>query len=434
MTYRELLRHRGYSLLFSGQVLSQLGDAIYEVGIVWLVYRMTGSASALGWLAFCQSVPFLICGLLAGAFVDRWDRRLTMLVSDLVRGVAVVYLAVRYAYGSLTLAEVCAAAVVLTTARAFFHPAMRALYPAMLKREQLLLANSLSEGAKRICKIGGMVLGGVLMAQAQGGLVLWVNAMSFFLSMLTVYAFGKTPSTASGTGRDKVAAPGRLQKSRDSEQRSVRMSGSIFREIGSAFREVYNQRMVFYAILISSLGLVISTGLIKVGLPLLAGVVLQGEGDEYGVLMACFSVGMFMSAASMRRLARQFTILQLVGVGWLCYGAMLFLLSFAPTLWMACLVVGATGFAHFLTDIPVTTLIQQTMPMHRMSACQSVWATASFGSESVGVALGGTVLGFATIGVCFSSAGGLLLLLGLVALIKLRGNGQNVLDRQTLSE
>jgi hypothetical protein len=417
MTYRELLRHRGYSLLFSGQVLSQLGDAIYEVGIVWLVYRMTESAGALGWLAFCQSVPFLIFGLLAGAFVDRWDRRWTMLVSDLVRGAAVVYLGVRYALGSLTVAEVCAVAVVLTTARAFFHPAMRAMYPSMLRREQLLLANSLSEGAKRICKVGGMLLGGVLLAQARGDVVLWVNAASFFCSLLTICALGKTPSAAGGEGRGDAAA-----------------KLSIFREIGSAFGEIFRRRTVFYAILISSLGLVVSTGLIKVGLPLLAGEILHGEGDVYGAMMACFSAGMFLSAAFMRRIAGKLSILQMVGAGWLCYGIMLFLLSFAPPLWAACLVVGATGFAHFLTDIPVTTLIQQTMPMQRMSACQSVWATASFGSESLGVALGGTVLGLTAVGVCFSGAGGILLGLGLLALIKLRTNGQNVLDRQSLSE
>ncbi|MGZ4112827.1 MAG: MFS transporter, partial [Tumebacillaceae bacterium] len=172
MSYRELLRNREYRLLFSGQVLSQIGDAIYEIGIVWLVYQMSGSAAALGLLALCQSVPFLVCGIVAGAYADRWDRRTTMIVSDLVRGLAVLYLAVRYLLGGLGVWEVCAVAVVLTTARAFFHPSMRALFPQLLPREQLLLANSLSEGVKRICKVGGMMLGGVLVSSANGEVVL----------------------------------------------------------------------------------------------------------------------------------------------------------------------------------------------------------------------------------------------------------------------
>ncbi|MBL0387384.1 MFS transporter [Tumebacillus sp. ITR2] len=417
MSYRELLRHRGYSLLFSGQVLSQVGDAVYEVGIVWLVYRLTGSAAALGWLAFCQSVPYLVCGLLAGALADRWNRRTTMLVSDLVRAAAVAYLAVRYATGNLTAVEVCAVAVVLTTARSFFHPAMRALYPEMLGQEQLLLANSLSEGSKRICKVGGMMLGGVLMAQAQADVVLWGNAASFLLSFVTLLALKKTAQ------QTESVKPG-----------NSRGTGSLFQEIRSAFGEVYRRRQVLFAIAMSSFGLVVSAGLIKVGLPLLAGNVLHGEGDVYGLLMACFSIGMFLSTASMKKLAARLSLVQLVAVGWLLYGAMFVALSFAPPLTLACVLVGATGFAHFLTDIPVTTLIQQTMPLHRMSACQSIWATASFGSESLGVILGGAVLGVATVGLTFAAAGALLLSLGVVSVRKLRGFGQNVLDRQSLSE
>ncbi|KEO85221.1 MFS transporter [Tumebacillus flagellatus] len=445
MTYRELLRHRGYSLLFSGQVLSQLGDAVYEVGIVWLVYRLTeSSAAALGWLAFCQSVPFLVCGLLAGVLADRWNRRTTMLVSDLVRAAAVAWLAVRYALGSLTVVEVCAVAALLTTARAFFHPAMRALYPEMLGREQLLLANSLSEGAKRICKVLGMLLGGVLMARAQADVVLWGNALSFLLSFATLLALKKTNLSGGGEALADRAASGALKAASihessgsaeiSSNRSAARRAWTLLREIGSAFGELKRRKQVLFAVAASSFGLVVSAGLIKVGLPLLAGNVLHGEGDVYGLLMACFSIGMFLSTASMKKLAARLSVVQLVAVGWLLYAVMFLALSFAPPLALACALVGATGFAHFLTDIPVTTMIQQTMPMHRMSACQSVWATASFGSESLGVIVGGAVLGVAAVGVTFAAAGTLLLILGVVAASKLRENGQNVLDRKTLSE
>lgn len=430
MEYRDLWQHRGYRLLFFGQVLSQLGDAIYEVGIVWLVYRLSDSPGALGWLAFCQSVPFLLFGLLAGASVDRWNKRTTMLISDVVRGCAVVYLGVRYALSTLTVAEVCLVAVVLTTARAFFHPAMRAMYPEMLGREQLLLANSLSEGAKRICKVAGMLLGGVLMAKGQAELMLWGNAASFFLSMLTLFALKKASPHVGARlrPRDSGAGAGSLGRPPKGAARV------LFSEIGSAFGEIVRQRAVFFAVVTSTLGLLISAGLIKVGLPLLAGNVLHGEGDVYGVMMACFSVGMFLSAASMKKLSERFSVVHLVAVGWLLYGALLCSLSFAPSVLVACALVGATGFAHFLTDIPVTTLLQQRMPAARMSSCQSVWATASFGGESLGVVLGGAVIGWTAVGVSFAGGGVLLLLLGLAAMIKLRKNGHDVLDRPSLTE
>jgi MFS transporter, DHA3 family, macrolide efflux protein len=414
MSYRELLRNREYRLLFSGQVLSQLGDAIYEIGIVWLVYQMSGSAAVLGVLALCQSVPFLVCGIVAGAYADRWDRRITMVCSDLVRGLAVLYLAVRYLLGGLSVWEVCAVAVVLTTARAFFHPSMRALFPQLLPREQLLLANSLSEGAKRICKVGGMMLGGLLVSTANGEVVLLINALSFFLSLGTVWLI-RSRSHAKTSSAPKAPS-------------------SILRDIGAAAKEIAKTRSVLFAILLSSLGLTISAGMIKIGLPLLAGQVLHEQGDAYGVMMACFSLGMFLSAALMKRMPR-LTVVKLVLLGWTLYGLMFAGLALAPPLGLVYVLVGVTGFAHFLTDIPVTTLVQQTMPMERMSACQSIWASASFGSESLSIAVTGLVLGpLLTVVGAFGAAGGLLVVLGCLPLIMIRKNGQSVLDRQSLTE
>ncbi|ASS74719.1 hypothetical protein CIG75_06855 [Tumebacillus algifaecis] len=407
VSYTGLLKQRNYRLLFSGQVLSQLGDAIYEVGIVWLVYQMTGSPAALGWLVLCQTVPFLVLGLIAGAYVDRWDRRLTMIVTDVLRGVAVLYLMVRYLTGGLTVWEVCLVAAVLTSARSFFHPSLRAILPQMLPRDQLLLANSLSESAKRICKVGGMLLGGALMAAERADLMLVINTASFFLSLWTVW---------------KIALPSAELTS------PAPVRATIFQDIRSAGLEIGRTKSVLFAIVLSSLGLIASAGLIKIGLPLLA-----GEGDVYGLLMACFSVGMFASAALIKRLSK-LSILTLVALGWLLYGVAFGALAFTPPLVFACLLIGLTGFAHFLTDIPVTTIIQQKMPLHRMSACQSIWATASFGAESLGVAVAGPLLGFFTVTSGFALAGGILVGLGLFPLIKFRSRGQNKLDRRSLAE
>jgi len=419
MRYRDLLRHRDYSLLFSGQVLSQLGDAIYEVGIVWLVYTMTHSPAMLGWLAMAQSIPFLVVGLLAGAYADRWDRRVTMLVSDVLRGLAILYLFVRYWLGELSVWEVLAVTVLLTTARSFFHPSMRAIYPQLLPRDALLHANSLSELAKRICKVGGMVLGGMLMATGRVDVMFLVNAVSFFVSFATIWWI-------------------RLPKMEHHNHVTTytEKSESALRSIGLAAREIAKSRPVCFSIVLSALGLILSAGMVKIGLPLLAGEVLQSEGDVYGLLMACFSVGMFASAALMGKLAR-FSVPVLVIAGWTIYGLTYFglaLTSLAPTLLLALGLVAVTGFAHFLTDIPVTTIIQQRMPQARMSSCQSIWATASFGAESVSTGITGLVLGMITVPTGFAVAGIFLLLLGVLPFIKLRKNGQISLDRRTLPE
>jgi DHA3 family macrolide efflux protein-like MFS transporter len=415
MSWRELLRHRNYRLLFSGQVLSQLGDAVYEVGIVWLVWQLTNAPAALGWLAVSQSLPFLVCGLFAGAYADRLDRRLTMLLSDVVRGGAVFYLWVRWTAGGLTVWEVCLVSVVLTVARSFFHPSMRALFPQILPRSALLAANGLSEGAKRLCKVGGMLLGGALMAAGRADAVLLFNGATFFVSAVTVW---------------QVRVPG---TDHSAEHRNSLAHRSLWVDIREAAREIGREKSVRNAILLSSAGLIVSAALIKIGLPLLAGNVLQGEGDVYGMLTACFSVGMFLSAALLKKFSR-FSLFLLVPLGWAVYGAAFLLLGIGHSVWLAAPLMLLVGFAHFLTDIPVTTAIQQKMPQGRMSACQSIWATASFGSESLSSLLGGVWLGLLSVSDGFLSAGTVLLILGGTLLIRFYKNGQNALDRHRLAE
>jgi len=408
VSYLDLLRSRPYRLLFSGQVLSQFGDAVYEAGIVWLVYEMSGSAAALGLLALCQSVPFLLLGVFAGAYVDRWDRRKTMLASDLVRGLAALYLFLRWISGGLTVWEICVLAVVLTAARAFFHPALRGILPQMLPREQLLLANSLNEAAKRITKVLGLTLGGVLVASENGGAMLFLNAATFFLSLGTLAMMREVRREGSEASRP----------------------AGIWRDVGAAGAVMFRDWGVLLMVGISSIGLIVSAGMIKIGLPLLAAQVPGGDGDLYGLLMACFSLGMFAAAWGIKKL-RRFSVLLLVPLGWCLYG--LSFLGFAnlPFVWLA-LAAAVAGFAHFLTDIPVTTLIQQRMPLGRMSACQSIWATVSFGSESLSVAVTGLWLG--ALFPAFLGTGALLLFLGLAPLIILRKSGQNRVDSNTSSQ
>ncbi|MGZ4032410.1 MAG: MFS transporter, partial [Tumebacillaceae bacterium] len=244
--------------------------------------------------------------------------------------------------------------------------------------------------------------------------VLLVNALSFFLSLGTVWLI--------------------RARSHATPHMAPKAAGSILRDIGAAVKEIAKRRSVLFAIVLSSLGLIVSAGMIKIGLPLLAGSVLHQQGDVYGVMMACFSLGMFLSAALMKRMSR-FAVVQLVLLGWTLYGLMFTGLSLAPPLWLVYVLVGLTGFAHFLTDIPVTTLVQQKMPMERMSACQSIWASASFGSESLSVAVTGLLLGpLLTVVGAFFTTGGILVVLGAIPLFMFRKNGQSVLDRQTLSE
>ena len=74
-TFRSLHRHRNYRLFFGGQIVSLAGTWMQNIALAWLVIELSGSPLAVGALAFCRFLPFLLFGLVAGVMVDRFDTR-----------------------------------------------------------------------------------------------------------------------------------------------------------------------------------------------------------------------------------------------------------------------------------------------------------------------------------------------------------------------
>ncbi len=81
----ETLRNRNFTLLWLGQLVSMTGDWVIFIALPLYVYEQTGSALATGAMFISHTLPKLVVGSLAGAFVDRWDRKRTMIVADFVR-------------------------------------------------------------------------------------------------------------------------------------------------------------------------------------------------------------------------------------------------------------------------------------------------------------------------------------------------------------
>ena len=87
---RDLLRLPDYRRLWLGQVISDFGDSLTNLALLMLVNRLTGSTAAMATMAIALAIPQVTFGLLAGVYVDRYDRRRIMLLSDLLRALLVL--------------------------------------------------------------------------------------------------------------------------------------------------------------------------------------------------------------------------------------------------------------------------------------------------------------------------------------------------------
>jgi MFS family permease len=175
-----VLRQRDFSLLWFGGVLSVVGDFFLFIALPFFVYERTGSALATGAMFAAETLPRLLFGSVAGVFVDRWDRKKTMVVADLSRAAILLPLLAVAAGGPVW--PVYVVAFVEATVSMFFLPAKDALVPNLVAERHLTAANSLNSMGEQIPSLVGPLLGGALFGLVGLGGLVFLDIASYLLS------------------------------------------------------------------------------------------------------------------------------------------------------------------------------------------------------------------------------------------------------------
>src|SRR5579883_2481097 len=190
MGFLRMLRRRHLAVLWLSQVLSAVGDNLYAIAVVWTAVQVAGSGAGL--VVAAQSLAGLVFGLLGGVFADRWDRRLTMTLVDLLRAAAVATLPLLAWIGALRLWQMALVAVVIGGLGALFDPALQASLPALTGDMATLQAtNGLMDITRRLARALGPSLVGVLVALLPVPQFFTLDAVSFLISAGAVYSLGR---------------------------------------------------------------------------------------------------------------------------------------------------------------------------------------------------------------------------------------------------
>jgi MFS family permease len=186
-TIRAALRYPAFRYLLSALAVSQVGDWLYNLALVVLVYDRTHSALWAGATTAARVVPVVVLGPLGGVLADRFDRRRVMIACDLARmGLMFVLAAVAAAGLPIVLAPVIAAAA--TTAAAPYMPCVAAVTPRLVDDADLPGANAVRSAIGGASIILGPALGGVLLFLGSPAFAFALNALTFGLSALAVLA------------------------------------------------------------------------------------------------------------------------------------------------------------------------------------------------------------------------------------------------------
>jgi MFS family permease len=180
-----LARNKSFRALWLGQFISIFGDRLTYLALLALIMERAhdprNPAPELALVPVVSFLPTILIAPLAGAFVDSWNTRTVLLVSDFIRGCLVLLMIPAAMYGGLNAA--LALVFLLYVANSFFLPARSAILPDIVEEEELVEANSLATLAGVAATIAGAALGGLLVERAGWRWGLGIDGMTYFLSV-----------------------------------------------------------------------------------------------------------------------------------------------------------------------------------------------------------------------------------------------------------
>ena len=192
------LRQRNFTLLWLAGLISLIGDWALSVGLPIYVYLLTHSVLALSIAVLVESIPNIVLGSVAGVFVDRWNRKYTMVVTNLLLALTLLPLLLVRTADRVWIIYIVSFA--LACFEQFFIPAQNALLPTLVKEEHLVQANSLNSLSSNLARLIGPALGGLIAAAFSLNGIVVVDAVSFLVAAMFVALIATSATSQSGNG------------------------------------------------------------------------------------------------------------------------------------------------------------------------------------------------------------------------------------------
>jgi MFS transporter, DHA3 family, macrolide efflux protein len=370
--YVRLALNGSFSALWVGQLISLLGDRVHQVALAFLILgRTNNSPSAVAFVFLAATLPNLLLGPVAGTFVDRWNHRDVMVVSDLLRAAVVLLIPVA---AEVNLVLVYPLVFLVTTISIFFRPARTAIVPQIVARDELLTANSATWLSDTFADIAGYPLAALFVTFLGAALPLafWVDAGTYIASALLIASMAVPPLLRS-RGR-ALPTPDFLAEMREGwnflRHETVLLANTLQGAVGQFAVGVLLALTPNYA------AQVIQRGAIR-------------PETAYGLLEAGIGLGNLIGGLAIGLIGARLAKGRLVIVGYTAWGLCTAALAIAGQLPMAVGLMIGSGIANMVYIIPSQTLFQERAPAELIGRVVGFRFSLVFGSLTLAMALAG---------------------------------------------
>jgi MFS family permease len=370
--YVRLALNGSFSALWAGQLISLFGDRIHQLAIGVMVFTVTGSPLATAFVFLSAALPNLFLSPFAGTFVDRWDKREVLVVSDILRA-AVILLIPLAAVTNILL--VYPLSFLVTAISVFFRPARIAILPQIVEDDELITANAALWLGETIADVVGYALAGLLVAGLATALPLafWLDSATYLASALLLATLVVRPAEKAEVAEDEEAIGffGEMKAGWDFlRHETVLLANTIQATVGQFTLGILIALTVIYATDVfgnEPVGPTAVWGFIETGIGL-------------GNLVGGFIIGLIGAKLAKGRM---------VIAGYALWGLMVFVFAITDNLWLALGMAFGQGITNMIFVIPSQTLFQQRTPAELMGRVVGFRFSLVFGSMAIAMGVGG---------------------------------------------
>ena len=358
-----VFRKRDFRLIWSAQLVSTIGTALTDLAAGILVFRVTGSALSVGLMFMATALPTLAIGLIAGVFVDRFDRRKIMVIADLLRAAIVVSIPFLIQFN---LAFLYIAVALVSAISQFFNPANDAVLPEVATDEELAAANSWimisSFGSTSI----GFALSGLLATAFDIDWAFYLDGVTFLVSAALLMSV-------------KV---GKIEAEGDT---SV---GVVVANLREGVATLFGTP-ILRNLLATGIPVYLSFGLWNVLLLPFAIRALGATEFEYGLQEGVTSVGFVIGSLMMAKWAERFREGSWIVVATVAMGIAGILYGYSTSIAVAIVLVSISGFFNAPSSVARRVMLQRETPRELRGRVFSAFAVARDVTFLIGIALAG---------------------------------------------
>lgn len=413
--WRLLTQYRDLRLVVGAGLISLTGDYVLAVGIAFYVYDLTGSTLAAAGTMLSLYVPSILLSSLAGVFVDRWNRKVTMVVSNLLLAGGLLPLLLVHDPGQVWI--VYAVTTWEGSVELFFGPAEQAMLPRLVRDSDLTTANALNGQIGDIARLVGSAVGGVVVATGGVTALALADAATFVLSaalIARIRTSGRVEVPATSNGAQHLGGTSRLRTVGHDWVAGLRLGLS---------------QPVLRVVLAFTFVAMVGEGIMGTLFVPFVRDVLDGTGRDYGLVVSVQAIGGVAGGLVAASLGQRMSAVRMFGIGAVLFGFVDLVMFLYPLvyvrIWPAVVCMIVVGVPGAVLMAGYTTLLQRNstdayrgrvfgaLGAVRGVAILSGTLTAGFLGESVGII---PIISFQGVGY---------LLAGIIVLIALRNLTDN---------